>query len=184
MRKLNHSTKGIALVLIVLAMTLISCSGGDPATTPTALAADTAAPVATQVQASPTATLIVFPTFTQDSVLDELRMTRTAQKPTVTKPLPTLANTAVRLLATTAPTAKPVVVQPTAPPAASGCPQGCMQESATCKIKGNISSDKEKIYHVPGGGSYTATKIDPSKGERWFCTEAEAQANGWRRAKN
>ncbi|MGE0284581.1 MAG: hypothetical protein AB7P20_28765 [Rhizobiaceae bacterium] len=27
---------------------------------------------------------------------------------------------------------------------------------------------------------YAATRIDTSKGERWFCTEAEAKATGWR----
>jgi hypothetical protein len=66
---------------------------------------------------------------------------------------------------------------------AKGCPKGCTAQSPGCVIKGNISSGG-KIYHVPGGGSYTATKIDPSAGERWFCTDAEAVANGWRKAKN
>ena len=27
------------------------------------------------------------------------------------------------------------------------------------------------------------TRINTSKGERWFCTESEARAAGWRRAK-
>ena len=52
-----------------------------------------------------------------------------------------------------------------------------------CHIKGNISSKSERIYHVPGGQYYDRTKIDPSKGERWFCSEAEARAAGWRRSK-
>ena len=52
-----------------------------------------------------------------------------------------------------------------------------------CPIKGNISSHSgERIYHVPGGASYSRTIIDPSKGERWFCSEAEAKASGWRRS--
>jgi micrococcal nuclease len=51
-------------------------------------------------------------------------------------------------------------------------------------IKGNINAEGVKIYHVPGGGSYTATVITPANGERWFCTEQEAQANGWRKAQN
>lgn len=55
--------------------------------------------------------------------------------------------------------------------------------SGQCLIKGNISSSGERIYHVPDGQFYDATKIDSSKGERWFCTEAEAQAAGWRRSK-
>ncbi len=56
--------------------------------------------------------------------------------------------------------------------------------SGSCTIKGNISSKKEKIYHVEGCGSYNATQIDTSAGERWFCSEAEAQAAGWRKAMN
>jgi endonuclease YncB( thermonuclease family) len=52
-----------------------------------------------------------------------------------------------------------------------------------CVIKGNISSKGERIYHVPGGLYYNVTVIDTSKGERWFCTEAEAVAAGWRRSK-
>jgi endonuclease YncB( thermonuclease family) len=55
--------------------------------------------------------------------------------------------------------------------------------TANCRIKGNISSRGERIYHVPGGKFYSRTRIDTSKGERWFCTEAEAQAAGWRRSK-
>ncbi|TFL16693.1 thermonuclease family protein [Jannaschia formosa] len=49
----------------------------------------------------------------------------------------------------------------------------------SCEIKGNISGSGH-IYHVPGSRSYDATRIDPAKGERWFCSEAEARAAGWR----
>ncbi|HEY9670195.1 MAG TPA: cold shock domain-containing protein [Waterburya sp.] len=52
-----------------------------------------------------------------------------------------------------------------------------------CTIKGNISIDTgNKIYHLPGMEDYESTVIDPTKGERWFCTESEAIANGWRKA--
>ena len=54
--------------------------------------------------------------------------------------------------------------------------------SGDCRIKGNISSSN-RIYHVPGGQWYARTRIDTSKGERWFCSEAQARAAGWRRAK-
>ncbi|MFA6257360.1 MAG: thermonuclease family protein [Candidatus Paceibacterota bacterium] len=53
-----------------------------------------------------------------------------------------------------------------------------------CAIKGNVSSTGEKIYHVSGCGSYAKTVIDESKGEKMFCTEAEATAAGWRKAQN
>jgi len=52
-----------------------------------------------------------------------------------------------------------------------------------CNIKGNISiNSRAKIYHVPGQEYYEATKISPQYGERWFCSEAEARAAGWRKA--
>ncbi|MCR9108658.1 thermonuclease family protein [Marivita sp. XM-24bin2] len=54
-----------------------------------------------------------------------------------------------------------------------------------CKIKGNISLNSgERIYHVPGQEHYGKTRISVSKGERWFCSEAEARAAGWRKARN
>ena len=48
-----------------------------------------------------------------------------------------------------------------------------------CMIKGNISSSG-KIYHTPSSPWYDRTKINTAKGERWFCSEAEAKAAGWR----
>lgn len=54
----------------------------------------------------------------------------------------------------------------------------------SCTIKGNISASGEKIYHMQGCGSYSKTTIDESRGEKWFCTEVEAQTAGWRKALN
>lgn len=51
-----------------------------------------------------------------------------------------------------------------------------------CRIKGNISRSGERIFHLPGQRFYDATVIDTRRGERWFCSEAEARAAGWRRA--
>jgi hypothetical protein len=48
-----------------------------------------------------------------------------------------------------------------------------------CQIKGNIGSSG-KIYHVPGSQAYEKTKIDEARGERWFCSEDQAVAAGWR----
>jgi len=48
-----------------------------------------------------------------------------------------------------------------------------------CPIKGNITKNG-RIYHPPWSPWYAKTRIDTSKGERWFCTEAEALAAGWR----
>jgi endonuclease YncB( thermonuclease family) len=49
-----------------------------------------------------------------------------------------------------------------------------------CPIKGNIGTSGERIYHMPWDPWYARTKINLSKGERWFCSEAEAIAAGWR----
>jgi hypothetical protein len=35
---------------------------------------------------------------------------------------------------------------------------------------------------VPGGASYDKVKIQQGASERYFCSEAEAQAAGWRAA--
>lgn len=48
-----------------------------------------------------------------------------------------------------------------------------------CPIKGNISRSG-RIYHAPWSPWYSRTKISPEKGERWFCSEDEAVAAGWR----
>ena len=51
-----------------------------------------------------------------------------------------------------------------------------------CVIKGNISKSG-RIYHMPGQNDYAATRINEAKGERWFCSEAEAREAGWRKAR-
>lgn len=50
-----------------------------------------------------------------------------------------------------------------------------------CAIKGNVS-DKGKIYHLPWSPWYSKVTINAGQGERWFCSEGEAEAAGWRRA--
>lgn len=53
-----------------------------------------------------------------------------------------------------------------------------------CVIKGNINAKGARIFHMPGMRSYVSTRINVAAGERWFCSEAEARAAGWRRAGN
>jgi len=76
---------------------------------------------------------------------------------------------------------------PPPPPTArlvEGCPDGCDTTQPGCEIKGNISQETgERIFHLPSQRYYGKTIISPERGERWFCTEDEAVANGWRRAK-
>lgn len=91
--------------------------------------------------------------------------TATAQRPTATpNPRPT----------TPATNSRPADEAPAPPPSPT---------QAACVIKGNISWETgNRLYHVPGMEDYEITKIDPLKGERWFCTEDEAIKNGWRKA--
>jgi len=58
--------------------------------------------------------------------------------------------------------------------AEEAAPQGCA-------IKGNVT-EHGNIYHMPWSPWYGKVKIDAAKGERWFCTEAEAMSAGWRPA--
>ncbi|NVK33156.1 MAG: thermonuclease family protein [Rhodobacteraceae bacterium] len=48
-----------------------------------------------------------------------------------------------------------------------------------CPIKGNISK-AGRIYHTPWSAHYARTRINEAAGERWFCSEEEAIAAGWR----
>lgn len=52
-----------------------------------------------------------------------------------------------------------------------------------CAIKGNIGRDGRRIYHLPGQRDYDRTSIDEKRGERWFCSEADARGAGWRKAR-
>lgn len=61
-------------------------------------------------------------------------------------------------------------------------PAAASEQSGACNIKGNISRRGERIYHVPGQKYYAQTQISAGRGERWFCSEQEARAAGWRRS--
>jgi endonuclease YncB( thermonuclease family) len=50
-----------------------------------------------------------------------------------------------------------------------------------CAIKGNVTR-RERIYHMPWSPWYDKIRMDGDKGKRWFCSEEEAIAAGWRPA--
>ena len=57
-------------------------------------------------------------------------------------------------------------------PVVSG--EGPASTTAPCLIKGNISTNNKKIYHVPGGSFYD--RVNP---EQCFLSEAAARAAGF-----
>lgn len=90
-------------------------------------------------------------------------------------------NLAFRLLppAPVPPASTPAIVPPTATaepilPTVTPTPE-CVN------AKANISASNERIYHLPGDANYNTVKIDKD-GEAIYCTAAEAEANGFRRA--
>lgn len=58
--------------------------------------------------------------------------------------------------------------------AVSDAPRGCA-------IKGNVSRSG-LIYHMPWSPWYQRVAMSPDRGTRWFCSEADAMAAGWRPA--
>ncbi len=53
--------------------------------------------------------------------------------------------------------------------------------SGDCVIKGNVNHKRERIYHLPGQLDYPEINM-AQPGKRWFCSEEEAKAAGWRPA--
>ncbi len=51
-----------------------------------------------------------------------------------------------------------------------------------CPIKGNVTANG-RIYHLPWSPWYGRIQMDGAKGKRWFCSEHEAIAAGWRAAR-
>lgn len=100
--------------------------------------------------------------------------TAPAATPAVVPPTVEVAPTVAATDAPTAEVITPTVELPTVTPAPTDTPQ--------CVIKGNINQKGEKIYYLPGQVDYARTVIDVSKGEAFFCTEADAVKAGFRKA--
>lgn len=122
------------------------------------------------------------PHLIEDSLPGMASFTTAANAPTSTPlELPTAIPTPTFTPAPPTPTPKP----PTPIPTTRGCADGCIDYPSWCAppIKGNVSYNTgERIYHVPGQAYYDETVINSAYGERWFCTEQEARAAGWRKS--
>lgn len=57
-----------------------------------------------------------------------------------------------------------------------------LADAGECRIKGNTNAAGERLYHTPASPWYERVRIDAARGQRWFCSEEEALAAGWRRA--
>ncbi len=51
-------------------------------------------------------------------------------------------------------------------------------------IKGNVSSEGKRIYHVPNGSYYDKVDVSLGSGEQYFCSEEDAKAAGFYRSSN
>lgn len=50
-----------------------------------------------------------------------------------------------------------------------------------CPIKGRVRAGA-RTYVLPWSPAYASTRLSTARGERWFCSESEAQAAGWTRS--
>jgi len=53
---------------------------------------------------------------------------------------------------------------------------------AGCRIKRNVNQTGERIYFLQGDRNYARVRMDRGAGKRWFCSEDQAIAAGWRAA--
>lgn len=60
------------------------------------------------------------------------------------------------------------------------CSPQTNKENPKCKIKGNFGRS-DKIYYLPDCGVYPNVEMELYKGDRWFCTEAAAVKEGFRK---
>lgn len=59
-------------------------------------------------------------------------------------------------------------------------------DNSDCIIKGNIDINDSSLkrYYFPGCAQYDFVIIEKDKGEQWFCSEEEAKAAGYTKAKS
>ncbi|OGK39214.1 hypothetical protein A3A74_07690 [Candidatus Roizmanbacteria bacterium RIFCSPLOWO2_01_FULL_35_13] len=59
----------------------------------------------------------------------------------------------------------------------------CQTQKEGCLIKGNYRiSEHTRIYHTPDCFNYARIVIKPGTSDRWFCTESEATAAGFKKS--
>lgn len=58
----------------------------------------------------------------------------------------------------------------------------CGKINGECLVKGNLDRNDKRYYHLPGFKYYDSTAVNLDHGDRWFCSEEEAQKAGFKRA--
>lgn len=85
----------------------------------------------------------------------------------------------------------PAIVTPSSSPRAFGTLPGAAGAAIRCDFSGTaqplIKAKVEtltgkRVYHIPGGAEYPTTVIEHAAGDRMYCTEGQAIADGWRRS--
>ena len=54
-------------------------------------------------------------------------------------------------------------------------------DTAVCVVKGTVTEEAQKIFYIPSDKDYNKIAIDPTRGERMFCSDDEAILAGWTR---
>ncbi len=57
---------------------------------------------------------------------------------------------------------------------------GQTKDPQYCVIKGTINEKDQRVFYIPSDKGYDAIVIDPSRGERMFCSDDQAILRGWR----
>jgi endonuclease YncB( thermonuclease family) len=61
----------------------------------------------------------------------------------------------------------------------------CTNKREGCEIKGNFhKGTKDRVYHLPSCYNYDRVVINPNEGDKWFCSGAEAEAEGFVKSKD
>ena len=58
---------------------------------------------------------------------------------------------------------------------------GCRRAPDGCPIKGQVTASS-RTYVLPWSPDYERARVQSTRGERWFCSEQEAVAAGFKAA--
>jgi len=53
--------------------------------------------------------------------------------------------------------------------------------AASCPVKAVTAADGSRLYYVPTDEDYDLVMLDPARGDRAYCSDEAARAEGWRR---